>query len=133
MPHSHADQILPQQPVPPVPPVAAATAAVVSHAAQKEPECQRRQCPPVGQDWHESESGHCGPSECGVSVITDQLLHLSESLTICLFRFIRKSTFFNVLTKSQAAAENFPFCTIDPNENKYPLPQHLRDDVEDGK
>jgi ribosome-binding ATPase YchF (GTP1/OBG family) len=24
-----------------------------------------------------------------------------------------------VLTKSQAAAENFPFCTIDPNENKY--------------
>ena len=30
-----------------------------------------------------------------------------------------KSTFFNVLTKSQAAAENFPFCTIDPNENKY--------------
>ena len=29
----------------------------------------------------------------------------------------RKSTFFNVLTKSQAAAENFPFCTIDPNES----------------
>ena len=28
-----------------------------------------------------------------------------------------QSTFFNVLTKSsQAAAENFPFCTIDPNE-----------------
>ena len=24
----------------------------------------------------------------------------------------RKSTFFNVLTKSSAAAENFPFCTI---------------------
>ena len=24
----------------------------------------------------------------------------------------RKSTFFNVLTKSAAAAENFPFCTI---------------------
>jgi len=23
-----------------------------------------------------------------------------------------------VLTKSQAAAENFPFCTIDPNESK---------------
>ncbi|XP_073944205.1 adenylate kinase 9 [Choristoneura fumiferana] len=30
---------------------------------------------------------------------------------------VGKSTFFNVLTKSQAAAENFPFCTIDPNEN----------------
>lgn len=33
---------------------------------------------------------------------------------------VGKSTFFNVMTKSQAAAENFPFCTIDPNENKYP-------------
>lgn len=32
---------------------------------------------------------------------------------------VGKSTFFNVLTKSEAAAENFPFCTIDPNENKY--------------
>ena len=33
---------------------------------------------------------------------------------------VGKSTFFNVLTKTQmAAAENFPFCTIDPNENKY--------------
>ncbi|XP_040559373.2 obg-like ATPase 1 isoform X1 [Gallus gallus] len=33
-----------------------------------------------------------------------------------------KSTFFNVLTKSQAAAENFPFCTIDPNESRVPVP-----------
>ncbi|XP_064096327.1 obg-like ATPase 1 [Macrobrachium nipponense] len=35
---------------------------------------------------------------------------------------VGKSTFFNVLTKSQAQAENFPFCTIDPNENKVPVP-----------
>lgn len=34
---------------------------------------------------------------------------------------VGKSTFFNVLTKSAAPAENFPFCTIDPNENKYPI------------
>ena len=32
---------------------------------------------------------------------------------------VGKSTFFNVLTKSQAQAENFPFCTIDPNESKF--------------
>lgn len=32
---------------------------------------------------------------------------------------VGKSTFFNVMTKSAAPAENFPFCTIDPNENKY--------------
>ncbi|KAK4315033.1 hypothetical protein Pmani_013719 [Petrolisthes manimaculis] len=35
---------------------------------------------------------------------------------------VGKSTFFNVLTKSSAHAENFPFCTIDPNENKVPVP-----------
>jgi obg-like ATPase 1 len=29
---------------------------------------------------------------------------------------VGKSTFFNVMTKSSASAENFPFCTIDPNE-----------------
>ena len=33
------------------------------------------------------------------------------------FFLYRKSTFFNVLTKSVANAENFPFCTIDPNES----------------
>jgi obg-like ATPase 1 len=31
---------------------------------------------------------------------------------------VGKSTFFNVLTKSEAQAENFPFCTIDPNESR---------------
>lgn len=41
---------------------------------------------------------------------------------------VGKSTFFNVLTKSEAAAENFPFCTIDPNENKYFF-FCLRDDI----
>ena len=36
---------------------------------------------------------------------------------------VGKSTFFNVLTKtSMAAAENFPFCTIDPNESRVPVP-----------
>ncbi|KAF5307671.1 hypothetical protein FQR65_LT06726 [Abscondita terminalis] len=35
---------------------------------------------------------------------------------------VGKSTFFNVLTKSAAAAENFPFCTIDPNESRVPVP-----------
>ncbi|XP_032821592.1 obg-like ATPase 1 [Petromyzon marinus] len=35
---------------------------------------------------------------------------------------VGKSTFFNVLTKSQASAENFPFCTIDPNESRVPIP-----------
>lgn len=35
---------------------------------------------------------------------------------------VGKSTFFNVLTKSAAPAENFPFCTIDPNEARVPVP-----------
>ena len=37
---------------------------------------------------------------------------------------VGKSTFFNVLTKSSmAAAENFPFCTIDPNEARWVVNQ----------
>jgi len=35
---------------------------------------------------------------------------------------VGKSTFFNILTKSEAAAENFPFCTIDPNESRVAVP-----------
>ncbi|XP_068752429.1 obg-like ATPase 1 [Montipora capricornis] len=40
---------------------------------------------------------------------------------------VGKSTFFNVLTKSAAAAENFPFCTIDPNENRVAVPDERWD------
>jgi len=41
---------------------------------------------------------------------------------------VGKSTFFNVLTKSSiAAAENFPFCTIDPNEARVPVPDERWD------
>jgi len=35
---------------------------------------------------------------------------------------VGKSTFFNVLTKSSIPAENFPFCTIDPNEARVTVP-----------
>lgn len=40
---------------------------------------------------------------------------------------VGKSTFFNVLTASQVAAENFPFCTIDPNESRVPVPDERFD------
>jgi len=40
---------------------------------------------------------------------------------------VGKSTFFNILTKSSAAAENFPFCTIDPNESRVPVPDERFD------
>ncbi|XP_057371556.1 obg-like ATPase 1 isoform X2 [Daphnia carinata] len=40
---------------------------------------------------------------------------------------VGKSTFFNVLTKSAAPAENFPFCTIDPNESKVAVPDERFD------
>jgi len=35
---------------------------------------------------------------------------------------IGKSTLFNALTQAGAAAENFPFCTIDPNVGVVPVP-----------
>lgn len=40
---------------------------------------------------------------------------------------VGKSTFFNVITKSSAPAENFPFCTIDPNESRVPVPDERFD------
>jgi ribosome-binding ATPase len=35
---------------------------------------------------------------------------------------VGKSTLFNALTKAQIAAENYPFCTIDPNVGVVPVP-----------
>jgi GTP-binding protein YchF len=35
---------------------------------------------------------------------------------------VGKSTLFNALTKAQIAAENYPFCTIDPNIGIVPVP-----------
>jgi GTP-binding protein YchF len=35
---------------------------------------------------------------------------------------VGKSTLFNALTKSGIAAENFPFCTIEPNAGVVPMP-----------
>jgi len=35
---------------------------------------------------------------------------------------VGKSTLFNALTRSQIAAENYPFCTIDPNVGVVPVP-----------
>jgi len=35
---------------------------------------------------------------------------------------VGKSTFFNVLCKQNVAAENYPFCTIDPSTSRVPVP-----------
>jgi 50S ribosomal subunit-associated GTPase HflX len=35
---------------------------------------------------------------------------------------VGKSSLFNLLTSQSAAAENYPFCTIDPNESRCPVP-----------
>uniref|UniRef100_A0A2K6G1K1 OBG-type G domain-containing protein n=1 Tax=Propithecus coquereli TaxID=379532 RepID=A0A2K6G1K1_PROCO len=40
---------------------------------------------------------------------------------------VGKSTFFDVSTNSQASVENFPFCTIDPNESRVPAPDESSD------
>ena len=35
---------------------------------------------------------------------------------------VGKSSLFNLLTEQAAAAENYPFCTIEPNEYAAPRP-----------
>eukprot|EP00475_Leptophrys_vorax_P041534 TRINITY_DN78302_c0_g1_i1.p1 TRINITY_DN78302_c0_g1~~TRINITY_DN78302_c0_g1_i1.p1 ORF type:complete len:434 (-),score=143.03 TRINITY_DN78302_c0_g1_i1:75-1295(-) len=40
---------------------------------------------------------------------------------------VGKSSLFNLLTEQSAAAENFPFCTIEPNEARCPVPDKRYD------
>ncbi len=40
---------------------------------------------------------------------------------------VGKSTFFNALTKAKVAAENYPFCTIDPNVGVVSVPDRRLD------
>ncbi|KAG0057608.1 hypothetical protein BGZ83_006981 [Gryganskiella cystojenkinii] len=40
---------------------------------------------------------------------------------------VGKSTFFNAITNSAAPAENFPFCTIDPEESRVAVPDERLD------
>jgi GTP-binding protein YchF len=40
---------------------------------------------------------------------------------------VGKSTLFNALTKAGAAAENYPFCTVDPNVGVVPVPDRRLD------
>ncbi|KAJ1724691.1 hypothetical protein LPJ53_001052 [Coemansia erecta] len=40
---------------------------------------------------------------------------------------VGKSTFFNAITSSSVAAENYPFCTIDPSESRVAVPDERFD------
>ncbi len=42
---------------------------------------------------------------------------------------VGKSTLFNALTKATIAAENYPFCTIDPNVGVVPVPDQRMDEL----
>jgi GTP-binding protein YchF len=44
---------------------------------------------------------------------------------------VGKSTLFNALTRAQIAAENYPFCTIDPNVGVVPVPDPRLQDLSD--
>ena len=44
---------------------------------------------------------------------------------------VGKSTLFNALTKAGIGAENFPFCTIDPNSGVVPVPDVRQDRLAD--
>lgn len=44
---------------------------------------------------------------------------------------VGKSTLFNALTKAAIAAENYPFCTIDPNVGVVPVPDPRLDALSD--
>lgn len=67
------------------------------------------------KSWNEFKNWNCWCAQCWKG---NNFHHISIYLNIFHFQ----STFFNVITKSAAPAENFPFCTIDPNEARVPVP-----------
>ena len=42
---------------------------------------------------------------------------------------VGKSTLFNALTKAGIEAQNFPFCTIEPNAGVVPIPDPRQDQL----
>ena len=42
---------------------------------------------------------------------------------------VGKSTLYNALTNAAAAAENYPFCTIEPNVGVVPVPDRRLDRI----
>lgn len=51
-----------------------------------------------------------------------RFLYMSLQVGIVGLPNVGKSTLFQALTRNQVAAENFPFCTIDPNVGCVPVP-----------
>ncbi|VDK50174.1 unnamed protein product, partial [Cylicostephanus goldi] len=79
--------------------------------------------PPRPGNWpsgHLASLGIMAPKKKGEVERVPLLGRLGTNLRIGILGLpnVGKSTFFNVLTKSEAHAENFPFCTIDPNESR---------------
>uniref|UniRef100_A0A8C2U5W9 Obg-like ATPase 1 n=1 Tax=Coturnix japonica TaxID=93934 RepID=A0A8C2U5W9_COTJA len=87
--------------------------------------CQCCRSAPLGPSRRFVPSREMAPKKAGDGVKAHPIIgRFGTSLKIGIVGLpnVGKSTFFNVLTKSQAAAENFPFCTIDPNESRVPVP-----------
>jgi obg-like ATPase 1 len=76
--------------------------------------------PLIGRVGTNLKIGIVGVPNVGKVPILEILIHLRALKKIVCF--LCQSTFFNVLTKSAIPAENFPFCTIDPNESRVPVP-----------
>ncbi len=57
-------------------------------------------------------------------VVKNRLGRVSNTLQMGIVGMpnVGKSTTFNLLSKLNVPAENYPFCTIEPNQAKVPVP-----------